>query len=371
MAHEQTPYRVGICLDWALGTRAMSDQLDATRMAFAEATETGLLDRNVEIVMREVRGTPFGMVSATHWAWHDLAGLEGCLAILGPFMPPAAATLAADVNRVGVPTLSYAGSDQFAGDYCFKLAHTSLSDEGAFLADVLRRLDAKRFAVLYEDNLWGMEPIRQLRLCARELHLELITEQVIKTFATAEDAAHALRRATAQRADAIVYIGAGFALHNVIDCLESAGPLPRIILNSCFDMLLPELDGPIRKLPEIAGIGQTHEANATYDAMLNRFDKRYGRRPDHVFTALGYDLAHMVALGLSQARPHSRDGLKDALEKIRRIPATIGAPGTQMGFLPWDHCGYKGEYLLLREMCDGKNRPVKLDTALTSWGSGS
>ncbi len=346
-----------------MGGRITSCGRGASWPAFAEATANGVLDREVEVVVREVQGAPFGMVSATRDAFRDLTGPQGCLAILGPFMPPAAAAVAAEVNQFGVPTLSYAGTDAFAGEFCFNLAHSSLSDEGPFLADVLRRQGAKKIAVIREDNFWGDECIGQLRLRARELGLQLFTEQVVSTFAKTADVGAALRVIQALDTDAIVYFGAGFAIANVIEAINAAGKLPRIIFNSAFDMLTPELDGTQQSLPDIAGISQIHERNATLQAMLDRFEKRYGRRPSHVFAALGYDLAHMLALGLSQARPHSCDGLKQALEKIRRIPTAVGVPGTHMGFLPWDHHGHKGGYML-REIRGGKSQPIDMPTAL-------
>ncbi|MET0377728.1 MAG: ABC transporter substrate-binding protein, partial [Spongiibacteraceae bacterium] len=223
---------------------------------------------------------------------------------------------------------------------------------------------AKKIAVIREDNFWGDEAIGQLRLRARELGLQVLTEQIVATFAKTSDVAAALRAIQSLDADVIVYLGAGFAMANVIEAIKAAGKLPRIVFNSSFDMLAPEVSGASGKLPDIAGIAQIHEGNATLTAVLDRFEKRYGRRPAHAFTALGYDLGHMLALGLSQARPHSRDGLKQALEKIRRIPTAVGTPGTHMGFLPWDHRGYKGGYLLLREIRDGKNQPIDMPTAL-------
>jgi hypothetical protein len=46
-------------------------------------------------------------------------------------------------------------------------------------------------------------------------------------------------------------------------------------------------------------------------------------------------------------------GVKGGLEQVRMLPAAMGAPGTVIGFAPYDHRGYKGDYLVLRGYRDG------------------
>src|SRR3954471_4395501 len=91
-------------------------------------------------------------------------------------------------------------------------------------------------------------------------------------------------------------------------------------------------------------------------AMLDRFEKRFdGRRPMHCYTAQGYDMGNVVAHGLALAKPASRDGLRRALEQVRRVPATVGGPGTSISFGPYDHRGYKGDYIVMRQIRNGEN----------------
>ena len=52
-------------------------------MVFGDAFETGLIDRPVEIVYREVEGLPKGSVKAVIDAYGELVD-EGCLAVFGP-----------------------------------------------------------------------------------------------------------------------------------------------------------------------------------------------------------------------------------------------------------------------------------------------
>ena len=50
------PHKIGVCLEFAGGTRVASDFYDAIQLAFDEAIEREELDRPVELVVREVNG---------------------------------------------------------------------------------------------------------------------------------------------------------------------------------------------------------------------------------------------------------------------------------------------------------------------------
>ena len=103
------------------------------------------------------------------------------------------------------------------------------------------------------------------------------------------------------------------------------------------------------------GVDQFDERNVTFTSMLDRFEKRFGRRPVHCYTAQGFDMGNVVAHGLATAKPHSRDGLRRSLEQIRRLDATVGGPGNHISFGHYDHRGYKGDYITMRKVVGGKN----------------
>jgi hypothetical protein len=58
---------------------------------------------------------------------------------------------------------------------------------------------------------------------------------------------------------------------------------------------------------------------------------------------------------LALAKPVSREGLRQGLEQVRRLPATAGGPGNMISFGPYDHRGYKGDYIVMRQILNGKN----------------
>ena len=65
-----------------------------------------------------------------------------------------------------------------------------------------------------------------------------------------------------------------------------------------------------------------------------------------------------MAWGLSLAKPQDPEGLKRGLERVHRLPAAVGAPGTYISFGPYDRRGYKGPFVVLRRIENGECRPV-------------
>ena len=63
------------------------------------------------------------------------------------------------------------------------------------------------------------------------------------------------------------------------------------------------------------------------------------------------------------SRHLTRAGVKEGLERVKRIPAAMGVDGTWMGFGLWDRAALKGEFLVLREWRDGRSVQVDRSAA--------
>ena len=106
------------------------------------------------------------------------------------------------------------------------------------------------------------------------------------------------------------------------------------------------------------GVDQLGEdgANPNYNAMVERFEKRFGRSTRNVVVALAYDTARVAIHGIANAAiPHPK-WVKEGMERIRWMPATNGGPGCYIQFGPWDRKGYKGDFLTIRELRGGELR---------------
>jgi ABC-type branched-subunit amino acid transport system substrate-binding protein len=104
------------------------------------------------------------------------------------------------------------------------------------------------------------------------------------------------------------------------------------------------------------GVDQLGEdgANPNYNAMIERFEKRFGRVSRNVVVALAYDTARVAIHGIANAAIPEPRWVKEGMERIRWMPATNGGPGTYIQFGPHDRKGYKGDFLTIRHLRDGE-----------------
>jgi hypothetical protein len=82
-----------------------------------------------------------------------------------------------------------------------------------------------------------------------------------------------------------------------------------------------------------------------------RFAARYGRRPEYCVPVVNRDIATVLLHAFADAHPLSPRGVKEALERVKMIPAASGAPGTRINFGTWMRRGWMGAgYLVARRL---------------------
>jgi hypothetical protein len=103
------------------------------------------------------------------------------------------------------------------------------------------------------------------------------------------------------------------------------------------------------------GVDQLGEdgTNPNYEAMLQRFEARFGRVSRNVVVALSYDTARAAIGGIGNARIATPPEVKIGLEQIKWMPCTNGGPSCYLTFAEYDHRGYKGDFLTVRELRGG------------------
>jgi ABC-type branched-subunit amino acid transport system substrate-binding protein len=92
------------------------------QMAFDQATELGLLDRPVELVIHPENGLPQGSAKNATDGFRWLVD-EGCIGVAGAYSSDNAITVGPLANELHVPLVSWCGTEQFHGDYCFRLGN--------------------------------------------------------------------------------------------------------------------------------------------------------------------------------------------------------------------------------------------------------
>lgn len=374
MAETKAPFRIGICMEWAIGSQILQDFYDGMTMACDEAIEAGRLDRPVEFVKREVAGPMLGTNEVVRDAWRELAYDEQVLAIIGPVVTEANMAITDEVNRGKVPTISFCATLDWAGPYCYTLPNGAFVDEAPVLAQYIASQGHKTVGVFHEDGLIGEEFFAAFRPAAKRAGLQIVSDHVVGLGATARPVYPQLMAVREAGAEAIVVLSAYGALPQVQSALTQAKAEldwePAKFQNMTWVGLTAMATAGDRDIGEAltdfegwVGLDQIHEENQTFQAMLDRFETRYGRRPIHCYTALGYDHGQVVANTLERMKPPSPEGFKHALERTRMLPACIGGPGNMISFGAYDHRGYKGDFIVLRTVKDGKEQRVDTNWA--------
>lgn len=362
------PHRVAIIQDWGAGVQPLYDQYDATRLALEEATASGLIDREVEVEVLEFEGLPYGQTSTFVRRIETLIEDFDPLALIGPHQTEVVTALLPYFDEWCIPTITMCGTLHAASPWLFLTPNGTFCDEAILMTDhCIEVFGSKRLGIIREENLLGDEYAEWIRRRARARRLTIVSDVAVSSFTTPEDGDAAFATLRDAGADAVTYVGFGAAAGAVFGAsqrVKESGYRPDLITMSMFMGTTPGLaahserdyGGLLDGYEGWTGVDQFDENNPFYTAMLDRFAARYdGRRTAHCYTPQGYDMGNALAHGIALAKPLSHDGLRNGLERVRRVPATIGGPGNLISFGPNDHRGYKGDYIVMRMIQEGRN----------------
>ncbi|MGI9164691.1 MAG: ABC transporter substrate-binding protein [Mycobacterium sp.] len=356
------PHRVAIVQDWGVGLQPLYDQYDATQLAFDEAHESGLIDRPVELRVFEVEGLPYSRSSTLLEALDRVVREFAPIAIIGPHTSENVPVVTPYVEEVGIPHIAQSGSLNLAGPWTFLTPNGTFSDEAMLMVDhAVDVCGAHKIGIIREDNLLGDEYANYLKKRAGVRGATIVAEVRVGSFIDQDAAAAAVRSMREAGADAYMYVGFGANAFAILGASQKesadgydAARITMSIFMGTIEGLSPYA-GLIDNFEGWVGVDQFDERNRVFTDLLDRFEKRFGRRPVHCYLAQGYDMGNVVAHGLATAKPHSRDGLRRSLETLRRLDAAAGGPGNHISFARYDHRGYKGDYIVMRKVVGGKN----------------
>ena len=99
------------------------------------------------------------------------------------------------------------------------------------------------------------------------------------------------------------------------------------------------------------GLDQYDESNPVGQQFLDEYQEAYGRRPEYCVPVVNRDLATVLLHAFADAHPLSPRGVKEALERVKMLPAASGARGTRLSFGNWMRRGWVGAgYLVARQL---------------------
>lgn len=345
------PVKIGVLIDMELG-QLLADWIDATILAVEDSLNEEIYDRPIEIFTVDARGLPRENYRKVQHGYQRLVE-HGCVVVLGPMISDNSVALRDMVNATGVPCLGWTGAVRFFGEYCFTVANGDIPTEPFLGAHWCADQGHRRVGFFWERGSSGGDYADYFRQAARQVGLEIVKE--VSLGPNPRGLADHLATMRAQGAEAVVYMGYGYATFHFARAFEALGWDPPRFMGTAF-MFYSNSNEWAEGLEGWHGVDQLGEdgSNPNYDAMLERFERRFGRVSRNVVVALGYDTARAAMLGIGNASIPTPREVKEGLERVKWMPCTNGGPGCYLTFAPYDHRGYKGDFLTIRELRGGE-----------------
>jgi ABC-type branched-subunit amino acid transport system substrate-binding protein len=348
------PTKIGVLIDMDMGTK--DDFLACLRMTFDEALANGTLMRPVELVVKEAIGLPRLEAKNTIDGYLDLVQ-QGVLCTIGPLITDNSIALAPVIDRAGVPAVTWTGTDRYFGEYCFNLGNGGLAEEAAIMATWARRSGYKTVGMIHEISPGGVEYASSFRWYAAKEGLDILIEAY--TTQIPEDLEGVLRKIRDQRPDCLAYLGYGYPTILMAPMFGRLGWNPPRVMTTAFQFCYAKPEW-MAALEGWVGIDQWCEDNPLAEPVFERFAAATGKQKRHTVLLLTYDTARLIAEGLARANLLTPKGVKEGLEKVRMLWAANGGPRTHMSLGPYDHKAYKGDWLVLRKIENGRTVWVDL-----------
>jgi branched-chain amino acid transport system substrate-binding protein len=345
------PVKIGILIDMDLG-QLLADWIDPTILAIEDAMNEGVFSRPIEIVTVDARGLPRENYRKVIKGYQQLVD-AGCVVVLGPMISDNSVNLRDTVNSTGVACIGWTGATRFYGDYCFTVANGDIPAESTMCANWCAQQGHKRVGFFWEKGSSGTDYADYFRIGAQNNGLDIIKE--VSLSPNPRDLQQQLETMRAQGAEAIVYEGYGYSTFHFAAAFKAMNWDPPRIMGTAF-MFYSNSNAWAEGLEGWHGVDQLGEdgQNPNYEALLERFQARFGRISRNVVVALAYDTARAAIHGIANALIPTPEEVKNGLEKIKWMPCTNGGPGTYITFAPYDHRGYKGDFLTIRELRGGE-----------------
>jgi hypothetical protein len=367
MSQEVVPVKIGLLADYVAGAEHVDPTvIRVLRLTFDEFYESGTIERPVEVVVRAVQGLPNGSFRVVRDAFYELVE-EDCVVIFGPYVSENGVPLSRYVEELAeVPCITMAATESMLGDWVFALNNGSMEEEPVIMAAVAKHDGRASVGIAFEQSLIGREYLRTCRRACTDAGLRITGEVAIPQVAAEKRAA--MQELRAGKPDAVFHVGFGLGLLGMNEALDAIGWDPPRYTTTAFefahssDMWMQQLVGWI-------GLDSFDERNPVAQAFLDRYEARYGDRPEYFMPVYCHDMARMIALAIAGAAPLTGGGVKDALEHIKMVPAASGAPGTYMRFGRCIRQGWVGaEYLVARRVLPDASRTVFHGTIVGTLG---
>ena len=304
----------------------------------------------MELVARQAHGLPAGTIQDVERCFSELVS-EGVLAIVGPAVSDNGLVVGRLASVNGVPCVNYTGGERTRSDWMFHYQVGSLEEEPLVLIEYLTGIGSSDVAIVCDRTPVGRGYADTFVAGAEAAGIQVVASALVDPLAdTAEPLGDALSRVRAAAPDSVCYLGMGVAARGLARWMEDQGWKSRVVANSA--LMFAYLHRDWRELWDGWTYVDTLSDTNTTLAELRHKDRRTGGGPVGV---AAYDIGRLIGAGLASTVHLTRDGLREGLERVKRLPASSGRDGTTMGFGNYDHAALKGPYLVLRRWQDGRS----------------
>jgi len=344
------PILIGVLYDFPQADGGASVE-EAIRLGLAEVAATGRIDRPFELLARQARGLPGGTEHDVKRTYAELVD-HGVLAVVGPSISDNGLIVSPLADAAGVPTINYTGGEQTRGEFMFHYQVGSLQEEPVVLVEHLVRQGITSLAAAYDNSPVGRGYAESLAQAGAVAGIDITAMAAVAPLA--EDVSPVIRRLRAGDPQSLVYLGLGVAARAVALAVEAEKWRLPVVANSSlmFGYTRRDWRAGWEGWVYVDGVSDENTARAR----LAENAPKTARGPVGV---AAYDIGRLLGEAVARATHLTRSGLKEGLERVKRLPAATGMEGTTMGFGHWDHGALKGRYLVLRSWRDGKSVQVE------------
>jgi branched-chain amino acid transport system substrate-binding protein len=308
------------------------------------------LDRPVELIARQAHGLPAGTIHDVKRCFAELDS-EGVLAVVGPAVSDNGLVVGRLAASSEIPCINYTGGERTRTDWMYHYQVGSLEEEPLVLLEHLSGTGAQEVAIVYDRTPVGRGYAETFTNGAEAAGMEVVVSAAVDPLAdTAAGLGAITRRLRSADPGAVCYLGMGVAARGLAEAIAEEKWEVTVVANSA--LMFAYLHREWRELWNGWTYVDTLSDTNTSLARLRERDRRTGAGPVGV---AAYDIGRLLGAGLANTMHLTREGLREGLEKVKRIPACSGREGTTMGFGNYDHAALKGPYLVLRQWRDGKS----------------
>jgi ABC-type branched-subunit amino acid transport system substrate-binding protein len=315
----------------------------AVRLGFADVRAAGRLAHEVTLVEESADGLPRGSAASVEDAFRRLAARD-VVAIIGPAITDNGLVVRDLADAARLPCLNWTGGEQTRSEWMFQYQVGSLEDEPPFLALELTERGRRRIALVADDSIVGRRYDECFADAASRCGIDVMAHARLPADGV-DDARGVVAAFRTADPDAVLYLGLWSAARAFAVALAASGWKPPVFANSAlmYGHACPEW--------RAAWDGWCYvDAYADRNPVLHDARARLGGDEAGAPVTVGaaYDMGRLVAEGIGCVAAPTRATVHDGLERVKLVPAALGAAGTTMGFGRWKRSALEGRFLVLR-----------------------